>query len=323
MSLILVLLLIIAALAVAIRLMDARQRVGVVVLGLVALALLAPATSRLAQVTSIGELTFAADTSEDKTAAPAATEGATETAGAEEDDTSRGEPAVAPGSSVDADAHTDEKPSSQEDALTIEVDTEAGSVVIPPRPSWVESEDVRAGDVHLTAVSSGPHETERECRTYLDRELQRAVAQYIDWYLGKVYDERFQASSFVRYDLDEIKRRLVAPDKIYHEVIKVSFGPMHQMHAQLHFDQAFRRELDGRRAELDRHWREWVVSGRLWGTALGFSVVLALMGVFFGYSRLDTATRGFYTGRLQFLATIAILTVLTAGALLARQILLM
>jgi hypothetical protein len=48
-----------------------------------------------------------------------------------------------------------------------------------------------------------------------------------------------------------------------------------------------------------------------------------MLGVFFGFFRLDTATRGFYTGRLQFTAAAMILTVVVAGVWLARQIFLM
>lgn len=208
------------------------------------------------------------------------------------------------------------------DALVIETEPETGGVVIPPRPPWVESDPDRSGEVHTTAVSSGPHETEQACREYLNRELERAVAEYVDWYLGRVYGQQFHASTFVRYDLETIKSRLVADGKLHHEVIKVSFGPMHQMHALLEFDKDFRAELDGRRAELQRHWREWVVRGRLLGTALGMAVVLALLAVLFGYFRADTATRGFYTGRLQLVATLVILGVLLGGVVLANRILL-
>jgi hypothetical protein len=207
------------------------------------------------------------------------------------------------------------------DRLSDDITVETGEVIIPPRPEWVEADDVRTGDIHTTAVSSGPHETERECRRALDRELDRAVREYIDWYLGHVYDDRFRASTFVRYDSDEIKRRLVPSDKTYHEVIRVSFGPMHQTHAQLAFDPSFRRELDGRRSELDRHWQEWIVRGRLLGIGLGFGLVLTCMGVFFGYFRLDTATRGFYTARLRWTAAAAILGLMAVGVVLAGRIL--
>jgi hypothetical protein len=185
----------------------------------------------------------------------------------------------------------------------------------------VESDPVRTGSVHAIAISSGPHEHERDCRRTLDEELKKAVDQYVDDYLGKVYADKLQASTFVNYDPGYIKQRLVRPENIYHEVIQVSFGPMHQMHALLEFDDAFRKELEGRRSEIDEQWRGLLMLGRVTGTALAFGFVLALLGVVFGYFKLDTATRGYYTGRLQFSAAMVILTLIVAGVFLARQIL--
>ena len=66
--------------------------------------------------------------------------------------------------------------------------------------------------------------------------------------------------------------------------------------------------------------REVAIAFRLRGLALGFGAVLCLLTVVFGYLRLDTATRGYYTGRLQFLAATAILIVIVAGALLASRV---
>ena len=197
--------------------------------------------------------------------------------------------------------------------LSSDITVETGEIIIPPRPEWVEADEVQTGDIHTMAVSSGPNETERECRKALDRELQKAVDSYIDWHLGPVYDDRFRASKLVRYELDEIKQRLIPPGKIYHEVIQVSFGPMHQMHAQLAFDPAFRRELDGRRSELEQHWKQWIVQQRLVAIAVGFGLLLALMGVVFTYFRLDTATRGFYSGRLKWAAAAAIAAVVAVA----------
>lgn len=334
MNLILILLLAIALLAVAIRIVDSRRTSGVAMLGIVALLVVSSPCglylSRVQNREALTATTFAESPSEVSGGAFTALEAiASETpAAAVDDSASADEPAATtedespePAEPGDAKLAADEETASQPETLSEDIAVETGEVVIPPRPAWVESEDVRTGDVHTTAVSSGPHETERECRKALDRELELAVGRYVDWYLGSMYAERFSASTFVRYDLDEIKRRLVPSEKTYHEVIKVSFGPMHQMHAQLAFDQEFRRELDGRRAELDRHWREWIVKGRLLGTALGFGLLLALMGVFLGYFRLDTATRGFYTGRLQWTAAAAILVLIMAGAVLAGRIL--
>jgi uncharacterized integral membrane protein len=93
---------------------------------------------------------------------------------------------------------------------------------------------------------------------------------------------------------------------------------MYQTHALLEFGPAFRKELDGRRGDLERYVRETAMAYRLRGLALGFGAVLCLLTVVFGFFRLDTATRGYYTGRLQFLAGAAILSVIVAGVVLAR-----
>lgn len=341
MNLIMILLLAIAVLAVAIRIVDSRRTFGFAMLGLVALFLLsapcvlylslehsrgpiAGATDAVSHSrTSAGAFTALEATASEATPADADDSPATDDSPAADDAAAVAEDETPGAAEPDADAKpvVDEETVGQPDTLSEDIAVETGEVVIPPRPDWVEAEDVRTGDVHTTAISSGPHETERECRKALDRELELAVSRYVDWYLGSVYAERFSASTFVRYELDEIKRRLIPSDKMYHEVIKVSFGPMHQMHAQLAFDQEFRRELDSHRVELDRHWREWIVKGRLLGTGLGFGLLLALMGVFLGFFRLDTATRGFYTGRLQWTAAAAILVLMAAGAVLAGRIL--
>ena len=328
MNAVMILLLVIIGLAAAVRIVDSRRVSGFVMLGTVGFLLLG---------ISVSERRASHDTA--RVSEPSSVVTASFSVASETEGDGEGVAGAEPVADVDVDAGVDAEPADTEsreptttepaetasddpaDPQSPDISVETGEVVIPPRPEWVEADEVRSGDVHTTAVSSGPHETQRECRKALDRELEQAVCDYIDWYLGSVHDERFRASTLVRYDLDEIKRRLVPSGKVYHEVIRVSFGPMHQMHAQLAFDQAFRRELDSRRSELERHWKEWIVRGRLLGTALGFGVLLAVMGVFFGYFRLDTATRGFYTARLQWTAAVAILALLTAGALLAGHIL--
>jgi hypothetical protein len=325
MNLIMLLLLVIAALVAAVRIVDARRSFGVVMLGAAALLLLSVSALLLLSVSVVSHQRVTPATTQVVWETARAVSSAETQVSEIEDDS----PAfVAYSATETAPEPLDESdPPSQpgEDASAeprfIDIATGSGEVIIPPRPDWVEAEDQRIGDVHTTAVSSGPHETERECRKALDRELDRAVREYIDWHLGSAYGERFRASDFVRYDPDAIQRRLVPEGRIYHEVIRVSFGPMHQMHAQLAFDPAFREELDARRAELDRRWQDWVVTGRLLGIALGFGVLLAVMTVFFGYFRLDTATRGFYSGRLQWTAVAAILILMTVSAVLASRIL--
>lgn len=207
------------------------------------------------------------------------------------------------------------------DDVVINVDPGTPSVVIPKgRPAWVESEPVTAGDVHTIAVASGPHERRGESLKALDEELRAAVDEYIDDYLGDVYGENFKASSFVNYDLTYIKSNLLAEDGTYDEVIQFTFGPMHQSHALIEIDEAFRNELESKRAELDQQWRKLVKTGRLAGVGFGSALLLGLLGVVFGYFRVDTATRGYYTGRLQLVAATMILALIVAGVVLAQLV---
>ena len=55
-------------------------------------------------------------------------------------------------------------------------------------------------------------------------------------------------------------------------------------------------------------------------TGLGVGIVILLLSTMFSYFKLDTATRGYYTGRLQFAAAAAILTVIAASVLFANYV---
>lgn len=192
----------------------------------------------------------------------------------------------------------------------LEIDGGLPRVVIPydQRPEWVDAQPDLAGDVHRIVVTAGPYERKSECVQALDEEKQKAVAQYINDYLGSP-----RASLLVRYDLETINRRLLKAENVHEEVIQVSLGPMHQVHALLEFDPEFRAELDGA-------WRDVRAGVRLGQTGLIVFGVLGLLGVAFSYFKLDTATRGYYSGKLQLLAALAILAVLGAGLVMSGWI---
>lgn len=215
-----------------------------------------------------------------------------------------------------------DKPAIEEaEESAIPLEAELGKTPAPARPAWVDSEPARAGDVYRVAVSSGPQEKLGECRPALEQALNKAVAAYIDEYFGPSAAGQLRPSDVIVYDQGYIHKHLVKPGHTFEEKLKLSFGPMYQTHALLEFGPAFRGELDSRRGQLERYVRETATAYRLRGLALGFAAVLCLLGVVFSYFRLDTATRGYYTGRLQFLAATAILVVIVAGALLASRVL--
>lgn len=206
------------------------------------------------------------------------------------------------------------------DETAIPLGGETSKVAKPLRPAWVDRDPVRVGEAYQVSISSGPQEKMGECPSALDLQLSKAVAAYIDEYLGSGAAGKCRVSDIIKYDLGYIKKHLVKRGNVFEEKLRMSFGPMYQMHALLEFGPEFRKELDGRRSDLERYAREVAVAVRLRGLVLGFGGVLCLLAVVFGYLRLDTATRGYYTGRLQFLAATAILIVVVAGALLASRV---
>jgi hypothetical protein len=183
-------------------------------------------------------------------------------------------------------------------------------VIVPPgRPNWVESPPARGGDLDTTAVASGPFKTRAECKRALDKALKQATDDYVDWYLGQG-----SRSQIAYFDLDYIKEHLLRDENKYGETIhSPSVGSMEQMHALLEFDQAFRDEID-------RRHKQAKIGSRLMETGLLAAGVLALLTTLFGYLKLDTATRGRCSGRLQIGAIAVILALVASGVALARWI---
>jgi len=206
-----------------------------------------------------------------------------------------------------------------EDTL-IALDTEAPAPAKAARPAWVDRKPTQVGEAYQVSVASGPQEKLGECAPALDEQLKKAVAAYVDEYLGPGAAGNRRASDVIAYDLGYIKKHLVKAGSPFEEKLQMSFGPMYQTYALLEFGPAFRHELDARRGDLERYALEVARAYRLRGLALGFAAVLGLLAVVFSYLRLDAATRGSYRGRLRFLAATAILIVMVAGTWLARSV---
>lgn len=149
------------------------------------------------------------------------------------------------------------------------------------RPAWVEQGRVQAGQVLRVAIASGPEEKLAECRAALDRLLHSEVAAYIDEYLGPDAAGKCRPSDIVTYDVGSIKKRLIKPGNVFEEKLQLSFGPMYQAHALLEFGPDFRRELDGRRVELEQYVREVTIAQRLRGLIVGFGAVFSLLAIGF------------------------------------------
>jgi hypothetical protein len=174
------------------------------------------------------------------------------------------------------------------------------------RPAWLESKPVIEQDQVRVAVKAGPYFRMRQCLTDLDEELKSATEDFVAEHL-----ESKRAAQLIRYSVAEIKNRLVR--ETFEEQLVLSVGPMNQAHALLVFDKSFAQEVEHR-------WKQIKAMTRLLQVGGGSGVVLLLLTTLFGYFRLDTATKGYYTGRLQFMAAAAILALVAASVLFVKWI---
>jgi hypothetical protein len=181
--------------------------------------------------------------------------------------------------------------------------------IIGDPPAWVGSLPVTTGEVHTIAVCSGPFATQAEVQRALDQELEKQTARYIEEQL----DSKL-APQFIHYSADEIKQELVSSNNTYSDVVQSpTVGAMQRRHALLEFRPQFRERIH-------QQWNEVKSKWRLAQLGLVAGGAILLLSTVFGYFRADNATRGYYTGRLQFLSAAAILAIVGAGAIVAQWI---
>ncbi len=185
---------------------------------------------------------------------------------------------------------------------SVEIDYDA-------RPEWVEQPDSDVGETHRMSISSGPYLHQRNARKELYKQLKIATDEYINEVVRHPH-----AARWIGYDANDVHSRFVGPDHIFDEkVISPSFGVMHQSHALLEFGPVFHNEVENA-------WHQVMARAQLVKVALAGGAVLGMLVLLFGYFNADTATRGFYSGRLKFATAVAILAVIATGVLIAKSI---
>lgn len=189
-----------------------------------------------------------------------------------------------------AKATTDE--TQAESAIVLPAEDTTPPAPPAPRPKWLDEPTGLVNGVYYTIVVAGPHSTRADCDEELPAKLTEAVNRYIDSYLGE------GASHLVSLPPGYVKDEIVQAD--YEETYNASFGPMKNLHVQLAFD----RKVC---SELKRRYHQALADLRMKEVAIGGGSVLLLLGAMFSYLKLDTATRGYYTGRLRVATALAIL----------------
>jgi len=162
----------------------------------------------------------------------------------------------------------------------------------PARPKWLDGPTGLVNGVYYKNVVAGHYATTAECEEALPAELNAAVDQFIDSYLP------VGASKLVHLPSGYVHDEIVKAQ--YEETYDASFGPMKNLHVQLAFDRKVR-------TDLKRRYHTELAEIRMREVAIGAGSVLLLLGAMFSYLKLDTATRGYYTGRLRLATVLAIL----------------
>lgn len=171
-----------------------------------------------------------------------------------------------------------------------------------PRPAWMDGPMGRVGNVYRTTVKVGPSFSRTECEQQLPDALRLAVRIYTDHFLG---DGKGQYVNDL--DMSYIRNHLVRGE--WEERRQTTFETMITLHELLEFDSEANEVIEA-------SYKQSVVMGRLGYTTMGGGAILGLLTILFGYLKLDTLTRGYYTGRLRLTAATAILALAAIAGLL-------
>lgn len=172
-------------------------------------------------------------------------------------------------------------------------------------PEWAHGGDRLVDGVYRMPVSIGPYPSAADCDREKPQAFADAVKRYANEYLTEGAGERVSIPT--AYINQHIYRTTAE------EWRETSLGRMVIAHHLLEFD-------DGVRHHIEDVYRESLVAQRLKYAGLGAAGVFGLLATVFGYLKLDTLSRGYYTGRLRATAVAAILglvatLVLAAGLL--------
>src|SRR5262249_32461033 len=144
-----------------------------------------------------------------------------------------------------------------------------------------------------------------------DKALLVATATYVDQVVEHGAGAKLLQSETARERTLQFLSTNVVKES-YREDIRdpdVAIGEGIKQYALLNFDD---RAADYFRQE----WRLLVQERRLFTFAAGIGLLLAFVGTIFGYLKMDTATRGYYSGRLKFVAFVALVAIAGGAAAL-------
>lgn len=165
------------------------------------------------------------------------------------------------------------------------------------RPSWVDAPPQQRldeqGDFVITGSTGPLYATQQEARTALAGVLEEMTQSYVDLMLGPGASKQFNAAEV---------RRGKRPVIWTGPAVGPSGMTYYEAHAMLRFGDRDHRDL--LRQWRGMHNRQQALAAGVIGAA-----VLLMLATLLGYLKLDTATRGYYSGRLKLAAGLVALAV--------------
>lgn len=210
----------------------------------------------------------------------------------------------------------DEQPNDTADAETATDPAESRRPAAPiVRPEWVDAPplEISTAGAYQEVVTSGQFATWKECQTALDAKIALAVGEYLERIDYAPPGARYGPPLVSRAFIDE---RIVK--ELYSErPNSPRAGEMCEMHALLAFDDATRREL---RQSLAERYESGIQAHRLLGVGALAGLLLALVGSVYGYLRIDTATKGYYSGYLQIALFLIAITIISGASVVLSEV---
>lgn len=178
------------------------------------------------------------------------------------------------------------------------------------RPAWVDEVALPTRDMLLRKVINvGKYSSLDEIQAELPRQVDEALRDFMRESLPG------NAASVIKLPPGYAVDHGVLADRWLetHPAAEHSFGePMYTLHVLIQVDRATRDDLQAR-------YEASIVEHRVGVIGLGGGLLLALLGTLYGYLKLDTATQGYYTGRLRLAAGLTGLSAAAAAAALVAE----
>lgn len=160
-------------------------------------------------------------------------------------------------------------------------------------PEWVTRGEGRVDGVFRMPISIGPYPSYEDCGPEKPKAYADAIKRYANEYLEE------GAGEYVNLPMWYINQNIYRNEaKEYRE--SPTLGKLVVAHYLLEFN-------DDVRQHIVQVYHQALVAERLKYGGLGAAGIFGLLATAFGYLKLDTLSRGYYTGRLRVAAAAAIL----------------